>query len=70
MNNPPMTYYERALIALIDSDMCKGYRDYLLGELKKLEKIEQIVDDTLKNPVVLTKDGVKAVFDIREVLNG
>ena len=36
-------YRELAIKALEESDLCKGYRDYLLNELQKIEKIEKIL---------------------------
>lgn len=37
------TYREYAIEGLKQSDLCKGYIDYILDELAKLEQVEQIV---------------------------
>ena len=39
-----LTYRERAIEHLKQGNLCKGYIDYFLSEMEKLEKIEQIVD--------------------------
>ena len=39
------TYRECAIEHLKQGNLCKGYIDYILGEMDKLEKIEQIVKD-------------------------
>ena len=46
---------------------CVGYRDYLIAELKKLERIEQITDGITEesNPMVI-KWNIKEVLDIIE----
>lgn len=38
------TYRECAIEHLKQGNLCKGYIDYFLSEMEKLEKIEQIVD--------------------------
>lgn len=38
------TYRECAIEHLKQGNLCKGYIDYILGEIDKLEKIEQIVN--------------------------
>jgi hypothetical protein len=39
-----MTYRECAIEHLKQGNLCKAYTDYILGEMAKLEQIEQIVD--------------------------
>lgn len=39
-----MTYREYAIEHLKQGNLCKGYVDYILGEMAKLEQIEQVVD--------------------------
>ena len=43
---------------------CVGYRDYLVSELEKLDKIEQILNNGSK------ENGISSLNAIREVLNG
>ena len=38
-------YRECAIEHLKQGNLCKGYIDYILGEMDKLEKIEQIVSN-------------------------
>lgn len=38
------TYRELAIEYLKQGNLCKGYVDYILGEMAKLEQIEKIVD--------------------------
>lgn len=38
------TYRECAIEHLKQGNLCKGYIDYILGEIEKIEKIEQIVN--------------------------
>lgn len=38
------TYRECAIEHLKQRNLCKGYIDYILGEMDKLEKVEQIID--------------------------
>lgn len=38
------TYREYAIEHLKQGNLCKGYADYILGEMAKLEQIEQILD--------------------------
>lgn len=51
--------------------LCKGYVDYIVEQLKKLEQIENIVDgyttDNPREPMYDTEDYMNS---IREVLNG
>ena len=42
------SYRELAIQYLKDNTLCKGYIDYLVGELEKLDKIEQFVNDSEK----------------------
>ena len=37
------TYREYAIEHLKQGNLCKGYTDYILGEMAKLEQIERIV---------------------------
>ena len=37
-------YRECAIEHLKKGNLCKGYIDYILGEMDKLEKIKQIID--------------------------
>lgn len=39
------TYRQCAIEHLKEGNLCKGYIDYILGEMDKLEQIEQIIDD-------------------------
>ena len=39
------TYRECAIEHLKQGNLCKGYVDYIVGEVEKLQKIEQIVSD-------------------------
>ena len=39
------TYREYAIEHLKQGNLCKGYVDYILGEIAKLKQIEQIVND-------------------------
>lgn len=39
------TYRECAIEHLKQGNLCKGYVDYIVGEVEKLEKIEQIVEE-------------------------
>ena len=39
------TYREYAIEHLKQGNLCKGYTDYILGEMAKLEQTEQIVAD-------------------------
>lgn len=39
------TYREYAIEHLKQGNLCKGYVDYILGEMAKLKQIEQIVND-------------------------
>ena len=39
------TYREDAIEYLKQGNLCKGYVDYILGEMAKLKQIEQIVND-------------------------
>lgn len=43
------TYRECAIEHLKQVNLCKGYVDYILGEVEKLEKIEQIVEEWNNN---------------------
>ena len=38
-------YRECAIEHLKQGNLCKGYVDYIVGEVKKLEKIEQIINE-------------------------
>ena len=60
------TYREYAIEHLKQGNLCKGYVDYIVGEVEKLEKIEQIVKRT---EGTLGLDNY-TVQQIREVLNG
>lgn len=40
-----MTYRETCIDYVKKTMRCVGYRDYVVAELEKLDKIEQIVDD-------------------------
>lgn len=59
------TYRECAIEHLKQRNLCKGYIDYIVGEVEKLEKIEQIV-----NEVRIDKTITKALAfnKIKEVL--
>lgn len=46
---------------------CVGYRDYLIAELEKLEKIEQVVNDW-SNGDIEGQDTILAFHLIKEVL--
>lgn len=39
------TYRECAIEHLKQGNLCKGYIDYILGEIDKLEKIKQIINE-------------------------
>lgn len=39
------TYRECAIEHLKQGNLCKGYVDYIIGEVEKLEKIEQIMNE-------------------------
>ncbi len=39
------TYRECAIEHLKQYNLCKGYIDYILGEIDKLEKIKQIINE-------------------------
>lgn len=39
------TYRECAIEHLKQRNLCKGYIDYILGEIDKLEKIKQIINE-------------------------
>ncbi len=39
------TYRECAIEHLKQGNLCKGYVDYIVGEVEKLEKIEQIINE-------------------------
>lgn len=59
------TYRECAIEHLKQRNLCKGYIDYILGEIDKLEKIEQIIngsDDFIK------RDADYRIAEIKEVL--
>lgn len=43
--NRPITYREACIDYVKKTMRCVGYRDYIVAELEKLEKIEQIIDD-------------------------
>ncbi len=47
---------------------CVGYRDYLVTELQKLEKIEQIVNDWNNNWQESQRDLWMYLADIKEVI--
>lgn len=56
--------YKNACIMYLEQNMeCAGYRDYLIAELEKLDKIEQIIDDC-------DLEAWEVLKMIREVLNG
>ena len=44
------TYRECAIEHLKQGNLCKGYVNYIVGEVEKLEKIEQIIDDWYNVP--------------------
>lgn len=43
--NRPITYREACIDYVKKTMRCVGYRDYVVSELEKLERIEQIVSD-------------------------
>ena len=43
--NRPITYRKACIDYVKKTMRCVGYRDYVVAELQKLEKIEQIIDD-------------------------
>ena len=57
------TYREYAVEHLKQGNLCKSYVDYIVGEMEKLEKIKQIV-----NEVQLYEDCYRAIYKIKEVL--
>ena len=61
------TYREYAIEHLKQGNLCKGYVDYILGEMAKLEKIEQIVDayttDNPREPMYDTEDYMNSIIE-------
>lgn len=68
------TYREYAIEHLKQGNLCKAYVDYILGEMAKLEQIEQIMNASsyTENGKVYSYcyDNDTRVKHIREVLNG
>lgn len=61
------TYREYAIEHLKQGNLCKGYVDYIVGEVEKLEKIEQIYRQWSE---IGDNADCWAFKEIREVLNG
>lgn len=59
------TYRECAIEHLKQGNLCKGYVDYIVGEVEKLEKIEQIIDS---RDGFYLYDNLPPFQQIREVL--
>ena len=43
-----MEFHDYAIKTLINSDICRGYKDYLLGELRKAENIKALGEELRK----------------------
>ena len=43
--NRPITYHKACIDYVKKTMRCVGYRDYVVAELEKLEKIEQIINE-------------------------
>lgn len=65
------TFRQYAIDYIKNRRLCKGYVDYIVEQLNKLEQIESIVDayttDNSKEPMYDTEDYMNS---IKEVLNG
>ena len=59
------TYRECAIEHLKQGNLCKGYVDYIVGEVEKLQKIEQIVNS---RDGFYLYDNLPPFQQIREVL--
>lgn len=61
------TYREYAIEYLKQGNLCKGYVDYILGEMAKLEKIERIVGayttDNPREPMYDTEDYMNSIIE-------
>lgn len=60
------TFRQCAIDYIQNRHLCKGYVDYIVVQLEKLEKIEQIVDNCDSGMI----GTVQLFLRIREVLNG
>lgn len=58
------TYREYAIEHLKQGNLCKGYVDYILDEMTKLEQIEQIIADYDGSTVSM----IKQFSEIQKVL--
>lgn len=50
----------------LSDDMCRGYKDYLLDELEKLEKIEQIYNKWYSNSKIPSFDCMEQIKEVLE----
>lgn len=62
------TYRECAIEHLKQYNLCKGYIDYILGEIDKLEKIEQVIKEWNDNWQESQRDLWMYLADIKEIL--
>ena len=60
--NRPITYREACIDYVKKTMRCVNYRDYVVAELEKLDKIEQIINYGSK------ENGISSLNAIREVL--
>ena len=59
-----MEFHDYAIKALINSDICRGYKDYLLGELRKAEKIKALGEEHRKFREGITDEKVLIGFNM------
>ena len=59
-----MEFHDYAIEALINSDICRGYKDYLLGELRKAENIKPLGEELRKFKEGIIDENVLYGFNI------
>lgn len=59
-----MEFHDYAIKALINSDICRGYKDYLLGELRKAENIKVLGEELRKFREGITDENVLTGFNM------
>ncbi len=64
------TFRQYAIDYIQNRHLCKGYVDYIVAQLNKLEQIESIVDayvtDNPKEPMYDTEDYMNSIKEVLE----
>ena len=64
--NRPITYREACIDYVKKTMRCVGYRDYVVAELEKLEKIEQIYNKWYSNSKIPSFDCMEQIKEVLE----